>query len=104
MISKGGRVKVLPGDERLNYKPCVDITFASAANIFADKVLAVVLTGMGADGCEGARLLKQKGAVVWAQDEQTSVIYGMPMAVAKANITDEILPLLKVGARLCEVV
>ena len=102
MISKGGRVKVLPGDERVNYKPCVDITFASAANVYRDQVLAIVLTGMGADGCEGARMLKQSGSVVWAQDEATSVIYGMPMAVAKANLADEILPLQQVGPRLTE--
>lgn len=104
MISKDGRVKVLPGDERLNYKPCVDITFGSAANVYADKVLALVLTGMGSDGCEGAKLLKQKGASIWAQDEATSVIYGMPMAVAQENLTDEILALDHIGDRLCEVV
>ncbi|ARN75431.1 protein-glutamate methylesterase/protein-glutamine glutaminase [Oceanicoccus sagamiensis] len=103
MIGKGGRIKVLPGDERLNYKPCVDVTFGSAANAFSNKVLAIVLTGMGSDGCEGAKLLKQKGAKVWAQDEQTSVIYGMPMAVAKANLTDEVLPLSKIGQRLSEI-
>lgn len=103
MIVKGGRVKVLPGDERLNYKPCVDVTFGSAANVFGDKVLAVVLTGMGTDGCEGAKLLKQKGSTVWAQDEKTSVIYGMPMAIARANLADEILPLHKVGQRLSEI-
>lgn len=103
MIVKGGRVKVLPGDERLNYKPCVDITFGSAANVFADRVLAIVLTGMGSDGCEGAKLLKQRGAEIWAQDEATSVIYGMPMAVAKANIVDEVLALPTVGARLREI-
>ena len=102
MITKGGKIKVLPGDERLNYKPSVDITFASAANVYRDQVLAVVLTGMGADGCEGARLLKQNGSSVWAQDEATSVIYGMPMAVAKANLTDEILPLQQIGPRLAE--
>ncbi|MCR8921679.1 chemotaxis response regulator protein-glutamate methylesterase [Dasania sp. GY-MA-18] len=102
IISAGGTVKVLPGDERLHYKPCVDITFASAANVFADKVLAVVLTGMGADGCEGAKLLKQKGATVWGQDERTSVIYGMPMAVAKAQLTDEVLPLEQIGPRLIQ--
>lgn len=104
MISKGGKVRVLAGDERLNYKPSVDITFGSAANIFSDRVLAVVLTGMGSDGCEGAKLLKQKGSTIWAQDEKTSVIYGMPMAIARANLADEILPLLQVGERLCEVV
>lgn len=104
MVTKEGRVKVLPGDERLNYKPCVDITFGSAANVYASKVLALVLTGMGSDGCEGARLLKQKGANVWAQDEASSVIYGMPMAVAQENLADEILALDTIGDRLCEVV
>ncbi|WP_026244620.1 protein-glutamate methylesterase/protein-glutamine glutaminase [Dasania marina] len=102
IISASGRIKVLPGDERLHYKPCVDISFASAANVFADKVLAVVLTGMGADGCEGARLLKQKGATVWGQDEKTSVIYGMPMAIAKAGLTDEVLALEQIGPRLIQ--
>lgn len=102
MIAKGGKIKVLPGDERLNYKPCVDITFGSAANVFGDKTLAIVLTGMGSDGCEGAKMLKQRGAEVWAQDEATSVIYGMPMAVAKARLADQVLPLLKVGERLKE--
>ncbi len=103
MIAKGGRVRVLEGDDRLTYKPCVDVTFGSAANVFRDKVLAVVLTGMGSDGCEGAKMLKKQGAMVWAQDEATSVIYGMPMAVAKANLADEILPLPKVGSRLTEI-
>lgn len=102
MITKGGRVKILPGDERVNYKPCVDITFASAANVYRDQVLAIVLTGMGADGCEGARLLKQNGSTIWAQDEASSVIYGMPLAVAKANLTDEILGLTVIGPRLAE--
>lgn len=102
MVVKGGKVRILPGDERLNYKPCVDVTFGSAANVYRDQVLAVVLTGMGADGCEGARLLKQAGSTVWAQDEATSVIYGMPMAVTRANLADEILPLPKVGERLAE--
>jgi two-component system chemotaxis response regulator CheB len=101
MVGKG-KVRVLPGDTRLNYKPCVDITFASAANSYQDQVLALVLTGMGADGCEGARLLKQQGSAVWAQDEATSVIYGMPMAVARARLTDEILPLQQIGQRLAE--
>lgn len=102
MISSGGRIKVLPGDDRLTYKPSVDITFASAANVFADKVLGVVLTGMGTDGCEGARQLKAKGARVWTQDEQSSVIYGMPMAVAKAGLSDRVLPLADIGKQLRE--
>jgi two-component system chemotaxis response regulator CheB len=79
MVDSRGAVKILPGDERLNYKPCVDITFGSAAKSYGDKVLAVVLTGMGADGREGARLLKQGGSHIWAQDEAScaDAVYGL---------------------------
>lgn len=93
-------VKVMPGDDRVTYKPSVDVAFGSAANIYGGRVLAVVLTGMGADGCEGARLLHQKGSVIWAQDKETSTVYGMPMSVAKAELTHEILPLPQIGPRL----
>ncbi|WP_068830752.1 protein-glutamate methylesterase/protein-glutamine glutaminase [Pseudomonas sp. BMS12] len=103
MVDPRGAVRILPGDERLNYKPCVDITFGSAAKSFNDKVLAVVLTGMGADGREGARLLKQGGAQVWAQDEASCVIYGMPMAVVKANLADAVYSLDDIGRHLAEV-
>ncbi|MBP8184253.1 MAG: chemotaxis response regulator protein-glutamate methylesterase [Pseudomonas sp.] len=102
MIDQRGSVKILPGDERLNYKPCVDITFGSAAKSFNDKVLALVLTGMGADGREGARLLKQCGSQVWAQDEASCVIYGMPMAVVKADLADAVYSLDDIGKHLTE--
>ena len=97
-----GRVRILPGDDRLNYKPCVDVTFGSLARSFPGKTLGVILTGMGADGKEGCRLMKQSGSVIWSQDEKSSVIYGMPMAVAKAGLSDEILSLEEVGPRLVE--
>lgn len=102
MVDARGTVKILPGDERLNYKPCVDITFGSAAKSYGDKVLAVVLTGMGADGREGARLLKQGGSQVWAQDEASCVIYGMPMAIVKANLADAVYGLDDIGRHLVE--
>ncbi|MEG0964309.1 MAG: chemotaxis response regulator protein-glutamate methylesterase [Pseudomonas sp.] len=102
MIDGRGAVKILPGDERLNYKPCVDITFGSAAKSYGDKVLSVVLTGMGADGREGARLLKQGGSTVWAQDEASCVIYGMPMAIVKANLADAVYSLDEIGRHLVE--
>jgi two-component system chemotaxis response regulator CheB len=102
MVDARGVVRILPGDERLNYKPCVDITFGSVAKSYSDKVLAVVLTGMGADGREGARLLKQSGSQVWAQDEASCVIYGMPMAIVKANLADGIYPLDDIGRHLAE--
>lgn len=102
MIDGRGAVKILPGDERLNYKPCVDITFGSAAKSYGDKVLAVVLTGMGADGREGARLLKQGGSSIWAQDEASCVIYGMPMAIVKADLADAVYSLDEIGKHIVE--
>ena len=102
MVDGRGVIKILPGDERLNYKPCVDITFGSAAKSYGDKVLAVVLTGMGADGREGARLLKQGGSAIWAQDEASCVIYGMPMAIVKADLADAVYSLDDIGKHLVE--
>ncbi|OPA99956.1 chemotaxis response regulator protein-glutamate methylesterase [Pseudomonas fluorescens] len=102
MVDGRGAIKILPGDERLNYKPCVDITFGSAAKSYGDKVLAVVLTGMGADGREGARLLKQSGSAIWAQDEASCVIYGMPMAIVKADLADAVYSLDDIGKHLVE--
>lgn len=102
--SRGGqaRVRILPGDDRLNYKPSVDVTFGSLARSYPGKTLGLILTGMGADGKEGCRMMKQTGSVIWSQDEKTSVIYGMPMAVAKAGLSDEILALDEIGPRLAE--
>ncbi|MFJ3260234.1 chemotaxis response regulator protein-glutamate methylesterase [Pseudomonas sp. NPDC086581] len=102
MVDARGAIRILPGDERLNYKPCVDVTFGSASKAYGDKVLAVVLTGMGADGREGARMLKQGGAQVWAQDEASCVIYGMPMAIAKAGLADAVYSLDDIGRHLTE--
>ena len=70
------------------YKPSVDITFDSMAQVYSGKVLAIILTGMGADGREGCKTLKAKGAKIWAQDEQSCVVYGMPQAVTIANISE----------------
>ncbi|MCU8001487.1 MULTISPECIES: chemotaxis response regulator protein-glutamate methylesterase [unclassified Shewanella] len=88
-----GRLKVIAGSADMNYKPCVDITFASASKAFSGDVLAVVLTGMGADGREGARMLKAVGATIWAQDEASCVVYGMPQAVASAGIATQSIAL-----------
>lgn len=94
------RLRILDGGDRMNYKPCVDVTFGSAAKVYHDKVLSMVLTGMGADGREGARMLKNNGSTVWAQDEESCVVYGMPQAVAKAGISSEDLPLDRIAERI----
>lgn len=85
---------------RITYKPSVDVTFASTAKAYQGDVLAVVLTGMGADGRDGARMLKQVGATIWAQDEKTSVVYGMPQAVASAGLSSASIALSDVATRL----
>lgn len=104
MLLEGNRLRVRDSDERLTYKPCVDVTYGSAAKAMPGKVLAIVLTGMGADGRDGARLLKQSGSTVWAQDEASCIVYGMPMSVVKAGLADEVLALSDVAGRLVETV
>lgn len=101
---RGGRgfVKIIDSEPGQNYKPCVNVTFTSVAKNYPGVVLAVVLTGMGADGREGARLIKQGGSRIWAQDEASCVVYGMPAAVIDAGLADQILPLDNVGKSLAE--
>lgn len=95
------RLKIKEDDSpRITFKPSVDITFATAARIYSDKVLAIVLTGMGADGREGARLLKQQGSTIWAQDEASCVVYGMPQAIAAAGLMDAEVTLSDVASRI----
>ncbi|MFC3025538.1 chemotaxis response regulator protein-glutamate methylesterase [Vibrio zhugei] len=94
------RLRIIDGGERMNYKPCVDVTFGSAAKIYGNKVLSMILTGMGADGRDGARMLKEAGSTIWAQDEESCVVYGMPQAVAKAGISSEDLPLDRIAERI----
>lgn len=94
------KLRIIDGGERMNYKPCVDVTFGSAAKIYSNQVLSMVLTGMGADGREGARMLKSAGSTIWAQDEDSCVVYGMPQAVAKAGISTEDLPLDRIAERM----
>lgn len=99
---RSARLQVMAGDPAQNYKPCVDLTFGALAQVFQGDVLAVIMTGMGADGREGARKLKSCGATIWSQDEASSVVYGMPMAVARAGLSDRVLALNDIGPRLVQ--
>ncbi len=83
-----------------HFRPSVNFLFQSAAQAAGPDVLAVVLTGMGDDGTEGARAVRAASGHVWAQDQSSSVIYGMPAAVAKAGLTNAVLPLKDVGAAI----
>jgi two-component system chemotaxis response regulator CheB len=90
-------VKIHESTPDLHYKPSVDIAFASVAKHFPGRALGIVMTGMGADGREGAKLMKQGGSQIWAQDEASCVIYGMPAAVVQAGLADRILALKEIG-------
>ena len=74
-------------------RPSVDILFKSGATIYGRDAVAVILTGMGADGTEGARILKRTGAVIIAQDEATSVVWGMPGSACASGNVDQVMPL-----------
>ncbi len=93
MLDSRGSVQILEGDTSLTYKPSIDVTFASAAKLFGAKTLGIILTGMGADGRDGAKLLKSAGATIWGQSERTCTIYGMPQAAAKAGVVDSVVDL-----------
>jgi two-component system chemotaxis response regulator CheB len=82
------------------YHPSVDLLFSSVAASFSGKALAVVMTGMGADGMKGAKDLKSAGSSVWSQDEKSCVVYGMPQAVERAGLSDRVLGLDEFGPML----
>ncbi len=86
-------VSIRDSRENEHYQPCADVAFASIAEHVRGPVLAVVLTGMGADGKIGAEQLKKKGASIWAQAEESCTVYGMPKAIVDANLADRVLAL-----------
>jgi two-component system, chemotaxis family, protein-glutamate methylesterase/glutaminase len=81
-------------------RPAVDVLFRTAAAVFGGQVLACVLTGMGQDGLRGSERLRAAGAEIVVQDEATSIVWGMPGAVATAGLADRILPLPAIAADL----
>ena len=118
-----GRVLIAPGDKHLELKrvgtsvvaqltsappenfcrPSVDVLFRSVAQLYGGNALAVVLTGMGSDGARGAEVLRRAGAEVVAQDEASSVVWGMPGAVVAAGLAHRVLPLDRVAADMVAV-
>ena len=81
-------------------RPAADVLFRSVAAGFKGRALGIVLTGMGQDGMLGCRDLKQAGGWVIAQDEATSVVWGMPGSVVKAGLADEVAPLGQIAAKI----
>jgi len=81
-------------------RPAVDVMFRSVAKVYGDAVLAVVLTGMGHDGLRGAEVVREAGGQVLAQDEASSVVWGMPGAVVQAGLAHSILPLSQISTEI----
>ena len=88
------------GEAVNRHKPAVDVLFNSLVQIGAKNVIAVILTGMGADGAKGLLSLRQHGADTLAQDEYSSVVWGMPKAAIDLNAANEVTALSKVTERL----
>ena len=81
-------------------RPAVDVMFRSVAKVYGHAVLAAVLTGMGQDGMRGAEVIREAGGYVMAQDEATSVVWGMPGAVVQAGLAHSVLPLPQVSTEI----
>ena len=81
-------------------RPAVDVLFRSVATACGGAVVAVILTGMGQDGLHGCKMLREYGAQILAQDEATSVVWGMPGYVAQAGLADQVLPLAEVAREI----
>jgi two-component system chemotaxis response regulator CheB len=99
-----GTVRVALGDDEVRslHVPSVDAMAASVGEIYGAGSLGVILTGMGHDGVQGLRVIKERGGYVLGQDEASSVVYGMPRAAAMAGLVDRVVTLEAVTRTLCE--
>lgn len=93
VLHRGGGISLSNDPPRNHVRPSVDVTFESAAEAFGPATVAVILTGMGADGAAGAGRIKAAGGMVLAESEETCVVYGMPRRVAEAGLADALVPL-----------
>jgi len=97
------RIDLNQGTPENSCRPAVDVLFRSVTETYGPNVLSIVLTGMGQDGARSCELIRKAGGRVIAQDEATSVVWGMPGAVAQAGLTAHILPLDKIADEIVRV-
>ena len=91
------RLRLHQGPLENSCRPSVDPAFRSAVECFGSRVLGVVMTGMGHDGLQGARYIHDAGGQVLAQDQASSVVWGMPRFIVEEGLQDEVLPLDKLA-------
>jgi two-component system chemotaxis response regulator CheB len=94
------RVELNQGPPEHSCRPAVDVLFRSVASAYGAGALGVVLTGMGSDGLKGCEMIREAGGSVFAQDEASSVVWGMPGFVARAELAERVLPLEMIGPTL----
>jgi two-component system chemotaxis response regulator CheB len=99
-LSFGGKISLDPGPRIDGYRPCADVALETIAAYTRALTVAVVLTGMGNDAAKGAKIVKGAGGYVIAQDEATSVIFGMPAEAIQAGAVNEVLPLDSIAAAI----
>ncbi len=102
VFDSAGRVKLTETPPVNGCRPSADVTLQAASRALSGRVTTVVMTGMGKDGALGAQAVKAGGSKVYAQDEKSSVVWGMPKAVIKMGLADEVLPLEQIAPRLVE--
>lgn len=88
--------RLIDGTEASFHVPSVDVMMSAMASVYAEKTLAVILTGMGQDGVKGLRVVKDRGGFVIGQNEESCVVYGMPRAAAKEGLVDRVVALSEV--------
>jgi two-component system chemotaxis response regulator CheB len=98
--ASGYRVKIKDGPLVCYQRPSVDVLFTSVAAAVGPKAVGVILTGMGSDGAQGMKRMKDRGALNIAQDEATCVIFGMPREAIRAEAVDQTLPLERIAPAL----
>lgn len=91
------QVKITNDPPENSCKPAVDYLFRSIADYYVGRTTAVIMTGMGSDGTKGLEVIRNKGGYVIAQDEKTSVVYGMPKSAVDNGLTDIVVPLNKIA-------
>ena len=88
----------------LPHRPAVDVLFQSAAEVYRQRVLGVVMTGMGSDGKQGSAWIKAQGGLIYTESEETCVVYGMPSSVVEAGLSDRSVPLDRMAQAIREAV
>jgi len=98
----GGQViaRIVPPTSSDRYVPSVDVMLESCASIYKNRMMAVILTGMGNDGSKGIRVVRQQGGYVMAESDETSVVFGMPREAIATGVVDRVVPLDRVSREI----